>query len=358
MEQHPVPQNIIDVEFKLFGSFTLKQFSKIIIGCLVGVVIYLLPIIPLLIKIPLILLSVAIGILIALNENFGVWLFGFIKSIFISPRYVWMKKESTPELLQAKGEKEVKKSQKVSSMKNEEKIDITKIPLDKLFSSKAEPEEYTELETPFESDPVRKSNLDRLYSQEFSGNIQQKALPQIQNQQQFQQTINKQQQTRPISIQDYQNEINKLKYELSRLNKDTNNKPKEQEILSRINDLYSEIKLINMNNQQYPQNHPIQSTIGRNSGMVVTPVVKTTKNVFGVIVDKRDNPISQASITFTNLEDNSTFQAVSSQDGRFSEQEIPIGKYNVSIQHPNYKFHTYQIDIKDQNLPAYKFRER
>ncbi len=42
MKQHPIPQNILDVEFKLFTKFTLKEFAYIAAGTVVGgVFIYL-----------------------------------------------------------------------------------------------------------------------------------------------------------------------------------------------------------------------------------------------------------------------------------------------------------------------------
>jgi len=42
MRQHPIPQNILDVEFKLFTKFTLKEFAYIATGTVIGgVFIYL-----------------------------------------------------------------------------------------------------------------------------------------------------------------------------------------------------------------------------------------------------------------------------------------------------------------------------
>ena len=36
MRQHPIPQNILDIEFKLFGKFTVKEFVYIAIGVSIG----------------------------------------------------------------------------------------------------------------------------------------------------------------------------------------------------------------------------------------------------------------------------------------------------------------------------------
>ncbi len=42
MRQHPIPQNVLDVEFKLFTKFTVKEFAYIATGVVVGAIfIYL-----------------------------------------------------------------------------------------------------------------------------------------------------------------------------------------------------------------------------------------------------------------------------------------------------------------------------
>ena len=358
MEQHPVPQNIIDVEFKLFGSFTLKQFSKIVIACLVAVVIYFLPIIPFIMKIPLILLVVGAGILSALIQNFGVWLNGFAKSLFISPRYVWVKKEATPELLRTKKKEDVKKTQTVSVQTNRSKIDIADVSLDKLFGSKAADESVAEIEKDFDPDPVRSSNLDRMYNQVFSSGTTPHLPQAVQNQNQP--VVQDITQSSLTPVQKLEKEIAQLKFELSRLNKDAQYQQKEAQIIARINQLYNQVQGLQRKEQptNYPQNAPIQSSVGIGNSVVVTPVEKTSKIVFGIVVDGSDNPISQAGVVFENPQDQSAYRAVSTADGKFSSEEIPEGVYMIRIEHPGYQFHNYQIDLRQQKLPAFKFRAK
>jgi hypothetical protein len=47
------------------------------------------------------------------------------------------------------------------------------------------------------------------------------------------------------------------------------------------------------------------------------------------------------------------------QDGKFTTSK-PLfdGEYEVSLSHPTMKFHTYKIKVGNQQLPAYKFREK
>jgi hypothetical protein len=42
MRQHPIPHNILDIEFKLFGKFSAKQFGYIAIGAVTGGIFLLL----------------------------------------------------------------------------------------------------------------------------------------------------------------------------------------------------------------------------------------------------------------------------------------------------------------------------
>jgi hypothetical protein len=61
MENLPVPKNVLDVEFKLFGALTVKQFFKVLAGCVGGVLFFLLPV-NILIRIPLMAGSVILGV--------------------------------------------------------------------------------------------------------------------------------------------------------------------------------------------------------------------------------------------------------------------------------------------------------
>ena len=64
MDQHPVPQNISSYEFRLVGDMTLKQFMQLAGGGFGGLLFYKMPL-PLIIKWPLIFVSVGIGVMLA-----------------------------------------------------------------------------------------------------------------------------------------------------------------------------------------------------------------------------------------------------------------------------------------------------
>ncbi|MBI5358389.1 PrgI family protein [Candidatus Amesbacteria bacterium] len=95
MDQHPVPQNISSYEFRLVGDMTLKQFLQLAGGGFVGLIFYRLPL-PLLLKWPLIFLSIFIGIMLAFipvqGRPFSAWLLAFIRAVYSPTEFFWEQK--------------------------------------------------------------------------------------------------------------------------------------------------------------------------------------------------------------------------------------------------------------------------
>ena len=356
MEQHPVPQNIIEVEFKLFGSFTLVQFGKMLAGGLIALLIFTLNI-PAIIKFPLCFISVILGIGLAIVPNLGTWLNGFFKAIFFSPRYVWMKEPETPELLKQKqAQKASDPNQKISGTKVKKKVDIEDVSMEELFgpTTKAEMGKDAEDQTP------RNSNFLRVYEDVFGEKLFERdknsPINKLTVQGQTKASSTAQQVIIPAqssirankakSMDEYRAEIESLKYQLSMLSKDENYKAKEEEIISKINDLYQEIRVLSSDESTSKKTTTTTQPLGR--------------IIFGIIVDKKDNPLPSVTINFLNKEKNMLYRVVSSKDGKFSTVKgIPYGNYVVSLDdHGKHKFHKYQLAIGEQNQPAFKFREK
>lgn len=105
MKQHAVPENIMDVEFKLFGSLTAKQFGYIIAGGLGGLFLYYTfkGLGSNLLAFMFAFLSVILGISLALirinDQPFEVWLGNFVAAMFTSQKRVWKKEKKTPAVL-------------------------------------------------------------------------------------------------------------------------------------------------------------------------------------------------------------------------------------------------------------------
>lgn len=94
MEQHPVPQQISSYQFHLVGDMTLKQFLELAGGVLVGVLIYATAL-PTIIKLPLILISVAIGGAMAFipfeDRPLEQWFVALFRSIYSPTIFSWQR---------------------------------------------------------------------------------------------------------------------------------------------------------------------------------------------------------------------------------------------------------------------------
>jgi hypothetical protein len=130
MKQHPIPQNILDIEFKLFSHFTIREFAYIAIGLGFGVIfLYLMSnrTIPGWIAIPIFLLSSGTGAFLGLvpinDQKADVYLKNFIKSVSSPTLRVWRSdyldhsifkdSSATVALADAKNQQAVKQDPKI-----------------------------------------------------------------------------------------------------------------------------------------------------------------------------------------------------------------------------------------------------
>jgi hypothetical protein len=100
MRQHAIPQNILDVEFKLFTRFTLKEFAYLAIGLGIGgIMIYLVvsDIIPPLLGIPIFVVSSGLGAFLGLvpinDQDADTFIKNYIIAITNPTQRVWLNKE-------------------------------------------------------------------------------------------------------------------------------------------------------------------------------------------------------------------------------------------------------------------------
>ncbi|MCA9382648.1 PrgI family protein, partial [Candidatus Dojkabacteria bacterium] len=102
MELHAVPQNIMQVEFQLFGDLTIREFSYIAGGGLLAFMVYAInP--PFLFKWPFIIMFVLGGIALAkgkYNErSMDVYLITFMNALTSSQKMVWKKGSKKSDIL-------------------------------------------------------------------------------------------------------------------------------------------------------------------------------------------------------------------------------------------------------------------
>lgn len=100
MKQHAIPQNVLDVEFKLFTKFTLKEFAYLALGLgIAGVMIYLMigKNIDLIVGIPIAVVSSIAGIVLALvpinDQPADKFIQNYITAITSPTQRVWRNKK-------------------------------------------------------------------------------------------------------------------------------------------------------------------------------------------------------------------------------------------------------------------------
>ncbi|MEI6887265.1 MAG: PrgI family protein, partial [bacterium] len=133
MKTHPVPQNIMDVEFKLFGELTIRQFGYVAGGASVAFICYIIFDGLDIVRWPLVIFFAIIGLMLALfrvnDRPFEVWLANYLYAMFTSQRKVWKKSNKIPNILSSADIRKV--SPGVSSV-------INKAPLSSVYTSPEE----------------------------------------------------------------------------------------------------------------------------------------------------------------------------------------------------------------------------
>jgi hypothetical protein len=100
MRQHPIPQNILDVEFKLFTKFTIREFAYMAIGVgFGGIFLYFFTKgqLPSIIAFPIFLVSSGAGLFLGLvpinDQKADVFLRNYFVAITTPTRRVWRNEE-------------------------------------------------------------------------------------------------------------------------------------------------------------------------------------------------------------------------------------------------------------------------
>lgn len=104
MRQHAIPQNVLDVEFKLFTKFTLKEFTYLAIGVgFGGLMIYLVAskIMPAILGVPICIVSSILGIILGLipinGQDADKFIQNYITAITNPTQRTWLNKQMKEE---------------------------------------------------------------------------------------------------------------------------------------------------------------------------------------------------------------------------------------------------------------------
>lgn len=103
--QHPIPQNFMDVEFKIIGSLTMRQFIYLLVffGSAYGVWSLMNSVL----KVPIAIFSVLLGLGLAFmpleERGLDEWIVNFFKSIYSPSQRVWRKSPELPSAFTGQG---------------------------------------------------------------------------------------------------------------------------------------------------------------------------------------------------------------------------------------------------------------
>src|SRR3989304_9484129 len=99
MEQHPIPQNVTNFQFRLVGDMTIKQFGSLAGGAILAFITYKLPL-PFFFTWPLALMFALGGFGFAFlpieERPMDVWVMSFIKSIYNPTQFIWQRSPPQP----------------------------------------------------------------------------------------------------------------------------------------------------------------------------------------------------------------------------------------------------------------------
>lgn len=101
MQQHPIPQNVTQYQFRLVGDMTLKQFLELAGGGLLAYLFFASNLI-FIIKWPLVIVSFLLGAALAFfpieDRPLDQWIINFVKAIYAPTRFIWKKTNKIPRL--------------------------------------------------------------------------------------------------------------------------------------------------------------------------------------------------------------------------------------------------------------------
>lgn len=101
MQQHPIPQNVTQYQFRLVGDMTLKQFLELCIGLGLAYLFFASNLI-FIIKWPMIIFSILFGAALAFfpieDRPLDQWIINFLKAIYMPTRFIWQKTNKIPTL--------------------------------------------------------------------------------------------------------------------------------------------------------------------------------------------------------------------------------------------------------------------
>ncbi len=338
MERHPVPQNIMDVEFKLFGSLTVKQFGNLAIGAFAAVITYFLGF-PGILKWPLIVFFVLLGLSLALlrvnDQPFGRWLGNFIIAMFTNQRKVWKKTPKVPDLFT--------KTYKADNY--DEQI---------LSKTKKQLPAFLQQETKQSIDIADKGEEEALKRLDYYIQNDIKAAKPGKN------DVQKQESVSPVinpSQGKLAGETNSIQEKLENFPQSKNYSVVTSEEKASVNRPVSS-KLVHKNLAEMLGSIEVATdeTNPKIASVNSDPGGKSTNMISGVVMSKKGEVVASARIIIKDEKQALVRSLMTDDKGSFSSTtSLPNGSYIIEIQSDTYAFDKFKVNLDGKNNNVYKF---
>jgi hypothetical protein len=348
MERHAVPQNIMEVEFKLFGSLTVRQFGYLALAFIIDLVLYFSPLQDLY-KYPLMFIFGFGGIFFALGQINGqpvsIWFGNFITAIFSSQERVWKKTSVTPEILKETPNAQIIKPKEVLARQNLNPILLMQDTPLLSFTNEAATEYDQKVDNELKSIDSHFNFLFNDLPNTYKANIDvSKSGVSDQKQTNFNPNAQPVKKVAETIVAPDPNKLNlagTAQYN-SPINKKFDLKDYTQKVET---DVLKE--------------EPVVDEVQKTS----TPIDEIAPNhiniISGLVVNKKGEPIVFAQIYIKNANNDLMRIGSTDNDGKFSlSTALNNGEYFVEIDVKGCKFPRFKVILNGTELPLYKFNEQ
>jgi hypothetical protein len=370
----------MDVEFKLFGALTIRQFGQLVASFIVATILYFLEW-PGLLKYSLIFISIIVGLFLALvrinGQPSSVFLGNYIIALFSPQQRVWKKTAITPEILKTQSTEIPKLVQTqvinentiLRSGGNNKIMGASMAPLSSLANNvnsqnqssqedAFENQRLKQIEQHFDSaisnlnnsNVVKRTNVTPPSSApKQTYNLSNSNIPNISqfnsNNQKLGVSVNMTSPNSSVvmtggSAATVVNHLNNTQVNRSINIQDNGGSTRSLELK---NDLTSNF-INNANN--------IEPKIQESATIEKSGIIK------GVIVDSANNIITFGEVIVSDMS-NKTIEKINiSEDGKVITNTLTAGEYYLDISVTGYQFNRYKILVSGSESPIYKFKSR
>lgn len=355
----------MEVEFKLFGAFTVKQFAYLAAG-FVGALIIYFSILPFILKFFLIIFSVIAGIFLSIvrinDQPSSVWVGNFIKAMGKSSKLVWKKRAVTPDVLKEESELSVvqsmaalkKTGSEVEHVANRAHMPLAKIAVENEASLDVlEQKRLSQIEDHFDfvigklnqsytnvpaARPARPAKVSSTPTMEAEPKVIDRNTQNLAGAQALRSST-----ITPLGVGDDLVAIHQPLQHLSITESHTSRDVTQPAFIA-----VSEPESKQVQAQEQVHNAQQHEE--------VAPSFVKSNIITGIVVDEQGNAIKDALVIVKTAEEELVRKIQSNSRG-FVTLTTPLvaGTYFIDIEAKGYKFSRYQIVVNDQVLPVFKF---